>query len=290
MSAFDDLDLTADERLARDRVRALPPAAAAADADFQARLRAGFVAGTLVSSVPEAPDASAPGAATAPQAGRVLEGPWFLRPSLWAPLAAAAALVFVVSIGNRGPAWEITDTQGEGAVLVDGVAVPAARDGELARLIRRGGRLQLPEGVTLDLVAPGNVALHLVAGSDVVLTPSPDRWFGRQCEVRIESGEVYASTGRAFRGAKLAVVTPEARAEVLGTSFSVMRFASGTCVCVLEGRVRVGSMFDSTSVEVVEGQRRFCYPSQPAYTDSILEDSVHELHRVQEISGSRLGR
>jgi len=276
--AQDDLDLTPEERHARDAVRALPPAPATPDADFRARLRAGFVAGTL--------DSTSTRSAQAP-AARVLRGPWFARPAAWAPVAAAAAIAIVLAVGARGPDWEVSAVDGVGEVRIDGVA----RSGDaLTRAIRRGGRVQLDDGVTLDLVAAGEVAVHFAEGSDVQMTAAPARWFDRRAELRVEQGEVYVSTGREFGGARLAVITPEARAEVLGTSFAVMRFGTGTCVCVLEGRVRVGSMFDSTSAEVVQGQRRFCYPSQPAYTDSILDQSVHALHRVHEVSGERLRR
>lgn len=274
----DDFKLTPEERRARDAVRSLPPATRVADADFRARLRAGFVAGTLTEA--DAPSAAAP-------FPRVHRGPWIQRPALWAPLAAAAALAIVLGVGGRGPDWEVNAVEGAGVVRVDGVAVS---DDALARAIRRGGRLQLDDGVTLEVVAAGQVAVRFAAGSDVQLTPSPARWFDRHAELRVTQGEVYVSTGRDFRGARLAVITPEARAEVLGTSFAVMRFATGTCVCVLEGRVRVGSVFDSTSTELVEGQRRFCYTSQPAYTDSILEHSVHTLHHLHESSGARLAR
>lgn len=290
----DELELTADERRARDAVRALPAAAQGPGADYRARVRERFLAGTLASSVAEVPDGDAAilEATIAPEAatGRMIEGPWFARPSRWLPLAAAAALVFALGLANRGPTWRVSAATGEGTIRVEGREVPSNASWAIEQLAARGGRVQLPETVTLDLVAPGQVAVHLAAGSHVQLSGSPNRWIARRSEIRVLQGEVYVSTGRAFRGATLAVVTPEARAEVLGTSFAVMRFASGTCVCVMEGRVRVESMFDHSTADMGPGQRRFAYPAQPAYTDSILEHSVHELHRLQSVSGELLGR
>lgn len=290
----DELELTAEERRARDAVRALPDAARGPNADYRARVRERFLAGTLASTVAEVPDGDAAmlEATIAPEAatGRVIDGPWFARPSRWLPLAAAAALVFALGLANRGPAWQVTGATGQGTIRVGGREVPSDAPWAIAQLASRGGRVQLPETVTLDLVAPGHLAVHLAAGSDVQLSGSPNRWIARRSEIRIQQGEVYVSTGRAFRGATLAVVTPEARAEVLGTSFAVMRFPSGTCVCVMEGRVRVESMFDHSTADVEPGQRRFAYATEPAYTDSILENSVHELHRVLEVSGELLAR
>ena len=290
----DELELTADERRARDAVRALPATAQGPDADYRARVREHFVAGTLHSTVAEVPEADAATleATIAPEAatGRVIDGPWFARPSRWLPLAAAAALVFALGLANRGPAWQVSAATGTGTLRVEGRDVAADAPWAIAQLAGRGGRVQLPETVSLDLVAPGHLAIHLAPGSDVLLSGSPNRWIARHSEIRIQQGDVYVSTGHAFQGAKLAVVTPEARAEVLGTSFAVMRFPTGTCVCVMEGHVRVASMHDRSSAEVAPGQRRFCFPDQPAYTDSILENSVHELHQLQRVSGELLGR
>lgn len=291
--APDDLELGAAETAARDAVRTLAGPSEPASAAFRARLREGFLAGTLQSSLAESEPEDAVVAPLAPPetaARRVLIGPWPLRPAVWASLAAAAALAFVVGLANRGPAWEVTAASGEGVVRVDGQAVPAQAAEVIGRLAARGGRLQLPEGVTLDLVAPGHMAVRLAAGSDVRLSASPNRWLGRRSEILIEAGDVFVSTGPAFRGAQLAVSTAEARVEVLGTSFAVMRFEQGTCVCVMEGRVRVGSTFDHTAAEVSEGERRFCFPDQAAYSDRILDSSEHELHDVIERNGARLGR
>ncbi len=271
-------DLTPEARRAREALKALPPAKEPADADFRARLRAGFIGGTLVSTVPEPRD---------PDRSRVLR---LARPAVWVPLAAAAVLAIVIAVVAGTPAWEVIAVNGIGDVRIDGAAVSSSARADLARRLHGGAHVQLAEGVSLDLVAPGQLAMHFSAGSDVRLTAPPRRWGARRAEVRIDRGEVFVSTGAAFRGAGLAVITPEARVDVRGTQFAVMRFAHGTCVCVLEGRVQVGSMFDSTSAEVVQGQRRFCYPSQPAYTDSILESSVHELHRLQDVSGLPSGR
>lgn len=291
MSTADEIEITAAERGAQAAVRSLAAPAEAPSEAFRARLREGFVAGTLVAVVPEEPAAlPIPEAPPAEPKGRVIAGPWRLRPSVWVPLAAAAALVFALGLANRGPRWEVVATTGEGVVRIDGQSVPARATEVIGRLAARGGRVQLPDGVGLDLVAPGQMAVRLSAGSDVRLSGAPNRWIGRSARIAIEVGDVFISTGREFRGAQLAVTTPEARVDVLGTSFAVMRFGHGTCVCVMEGRVRVGAAYDGSAAEVAEGERRFCYPSAPPYSETILESSVHELHDLQHATEDRLGR
>ncbi len=287
-NAPDDLDLSSDEQFARAAVRSLPRAAEGPSAEFRAGLRERFFAGSIESTVAELPEVEAPVAGDA--RGQVLAGPWLLRPSVWVPLAAAAALAFALGLANRGPAWEVSTATGVGVIRIDGQEVPAQASAVISRLVARGGRVQLPEEVSIDLVAPGFMVVRLAAGSDVRLSGSPNRWIARNSEISIESGDVFVATGREFPGSRLVVSTDEARVDVLGTSFAVMRFGHGTCVCVMEGSVRVGSVHDRSSAEVVKGQRRFCYADQPAYTEVILESSEHELHQLIETSGAKLDR
>ena len=60
---------------------------------------------------------------------------------------------------NRGPDWVLASPGGEGVVVVNDRPVPLRHADELARLVRRGARLRLVEGSSLDLVAPGMVAV-----------------------------------------------------------------------------------------------------------------------------------
>jgi len=53
-------------------------------------------------------------------------------------------------------------------------------------------------------------------------------------------GEIRVTTGPSFPGAHLDVSTPVAAIEVSGTTFAVILEPHGTCVCVLEGTVKVG--------------------------------------------------
>jgi len=70
---------------------------------------------------------------------------------------------------------------------------------------------------------------------------------------------VRAVTGPAFHGARLAVETPEARVEVTGTTLAIICEPTGTCVCVLDGRVRVGTRGGAGMADVSAGRRRYVF-------------------------------
>src|SRR4029077_6921354 len=72
------------------------------------------------------------------------------------------------------------------------------------------------------------------------------------------SGEIRITTGPRFAGARLAVSSPRAGAEVKGTTLAVIREPGGTCVCVYDGVVRVGEK-RGPMVEVGHGHRRYVF-------------------------------
>lgn len=227
--------LTPDEARARAAVRALPRVSA--DPAFRERLKRDFVAGRI---------GERRAIAFAPAA----------RPIWWwvAAPAAAVLLAIAVPMANRGPAWEVMSAGGEGMVMVDNRPIPANHLDDLRRAIRPGTRLRTMGPVELDLAAPGTLMLQVTANSDMVLPESPPRWFGRASRVRFANGEVRITSGPRFHGARLAIDTPEARIEVTGTTLAVIREPAGTCVCVMEGSVRVGAL--TGPMERVDAGRR----------------------------------
>jgi ferric-dicitrate binding protein FerR (iron transport regulator) len=68
--------------------------------------------------------------------------------------------------------------------------------------------------------------------------------------------------------------------------------AGATCVCVMEGRVRVGEAgaAPASAVEVPAGMRRIVQPGYGAETKPILDESVHRLHRQRDLTGAMLVR
>lgn len=271
MSAPDDDELTAPERATRDALRGLvrPPLAEA----FRARLRHEFVSGRIGRRRERTP------------------APWFTRGVLLAPLAAGLVVVALLA-GNRGPDWRVVSADGDGRVVVDGVEFAPGDSVALAERVSRGGRIVVRGVLTLDLVAPGVAAVALGPGSDVLLSPAPDRWWWRGMNARLAAGEAYFSTGPVFHGATLDVRTAEASVRAVGTSFAVLCRPFGTCVCVMQGRVTVGGRDAAPGVGVVVpgGMRRIVHTDQAVETLPILDDSVHRLHRQLATAGAQLGR
>ena len=193
-----------------------------------------------------------------PRAGRVpaawLEGVrrWGLVPAL-----AAAAMV-VVALLNRGPAWHMTGASGEGIAVVDGRPIPMNHVDELAAALVPGVRVRVPAGCEIEIASRGMMVIHMVAETDATIPVPPGRWFGRRIAAEVNSGEWQITTGRRFHGAEFAISTPEAKVEVRGTTLAVIREAHGTCVCVFEGKVRVGR--DAGDMMMVEhGHRRYMF-------------------------------
>lgn len=270
MSHLHESDSAPAERAAREALGALP--SARPDAAYRQRVALAFVSGSLKSTV--------------------RERPFLARMAPWTAVAvaAAAALVAVAFALNRGPDWRVTGVRGSGTVMVDGRAI-ALEGAGLSRAVRRGAHVTLANDASLDVVAPGMLAMNLAGGSDVVLPEAPNRWWSRAAHGRVNAGNAYISTGRAFHGATLAMETPEAVAHVTGTSLAVLRDReAGTCVCVMEGRVVVSYEEGKESLSVPAGKRCVCPIEGEAEIGPILGTSEHALHRLNEASATALGR
>lgn len=255
---------------ARDAVRELPTVPA--DEGFRSRLRQDFIAGTLAPRL------------------RVVRTPW-AGAALWVPLAAAAALV-LVALGIQRPLdWQVVRLEGVGKLTIDGRAVGVTQSAEIDRLLRHGGHLVLPDDAGLDLVAPGQLAVSLHGGTDIVVPSGAGGLGPRHMRAQVLMGNAYFETGPRFHGSSLDVETPEATAHVVGTSFAVLRQPHGTCVCVMEGRVRVTHRLQPRDVvDVPAGLRRMCYDDSESETGPILQSSVHALHALRGESSRLLGR
>ena len=204
----------------------------AANREFRDQLRSRFVHDAIPAQVRSVPRTS--------------------RSARWGTAAiaasgAAAALAFAWLL-NTGPAWRVTGSSGSGMVQIDGRPTPLEATAEIARRLHSGADVLLPADAQLDFELPGIAVIQLVGGSHARLPGSPGRWFARSMVASLDAGEIRVSTSPAFRGTRLEVVTPEARAIVTGTTLAVLRQADASCVCVLEGRV---SMIDHASAATV---------------------------------------
>ncbi len=248
--------LGADETRAREAVRGLDrPVPGAA---FRARLRAEFVAGSIRPTRP-----------------RVV--PWHSRPAtLWGSAALAAAAAFlVVTALNRPPSWSVASVTGEGLVVVDGVPVPTAHAADLARRLRPGALVHTPAGVEIEIESRGVMAVQFSPATQASVPNVPGRWFDRAAAAEIRSGELRVATGAGFRGARFDLRTPEARIEVAGTTFAVICEPAGTCLCVMEGVVKMGARAGGPMHEVTPGRRRFMFADGREDEAAAMRETEH---------------
>lgn len=257
--------LDADARLAKEALDALPRGAGAPRPDpaYRARVKASFARG-----------------------GR--------RGAGWWPMAAAAAailLVVLTGLLNQGPSWRITGMRGAGSVRLDGKPISVADASALGTRVPAGVRVEVTDGAELDLRADGILALQCTAGTDLILPPPPPRWFARRSALHIQEGAIRVSTGPAFKGAKLAVTTPDAALAVTGTTFAVILEPTGTCVCVFEGMVRVGPR-TGPGAPITSGKRRYVFRDGRPMEDATMRETEHaklgEFRDAQRVAmGSR---
>jgi ferric-dicitrate binding protein FerR (iron transport regulator) len=235
-------------REALDRMPAAPP-----DPDFRATLRAEVATGRFRERGTGRPLEDALRRRAGPRG--VLGSP-AVR---WAGVPLAfAALLMMVSALNRAPDWSVSAASGLGIAVVDGQPIPMNHTAELARALQAGARVRVPEGSEIELMGPGQMLIQLTSGTDFVVPPTPGRWWRRSVSAEVRAGELRITTGPHFHGARLTLTTPAARVEVTGTTLAVICDPEGTCVCVLEGRVRVGPL-DGALADVEGGHLRFIY-------------------------------
>lgn len=266
--------LGAAERRAREAVRVLPPADV--DPDFRARLGDEFTSGAL---------------ARATRRGGLLRLPWHDREmTRWAVAAAAAALLVAGAMWlNRGPSWKIVSAHGSGVASLDGRGVMMTDPSELEAMLHAGTRVALPADADLALMGGRRMMLVIEPGSDVTLPGIPGRWFGRRVEGRVENGVLRVTTGPEFRGAALSLRTPDARVQVTGTTFTVIAEPAGTCVCVLEGLVKVGPP-GAAMADVPAGMRGYVHANgAPMERDSMRSDERLMLGRLREQRDRQMG-
>ena len=208
-----------------------------ADAAFRTRLREDFTSGRIAGAPAGVADQARP-----PDRRRS----WLPVPA-WRAVAlagAAAALILVAGLLNQGERWTVMPgddgTVAPGVVDIDGVTVRTTDIVTLAAQIKPGAEIRMLEGGPLRLMSGDAVALELPQGVEFTLPPPPPRWVERVSELHSRMGELRITTGPSFRGSRLSVHTAEAVVELTGTTVAVIRDEHGTCVCVLDGRVRMG--------------------------------------------------
>jgi ferric-dicitrate binding protein FerR (iron transport regulator) len=249
---------TPEELAVQERVRALP--SALPDDEFRIRLRDEFISGTI----PERRSARRRDR-TLPFAG------------VGITLAAAAALVGIFFMINRGPAWQFVAVSGDGRVHIGEREFPASEATRILPDVLRSGAFIRLEGETqLDLLSPGILAIQMAPGSNLTIPAPPGRWLARSTTGRVDEGEVRFVTGPRFAGAHLTIEAPSARIHATGTTFAVISAPDSTCVCVLEGEVRMEGV-DGSSEIVEAGMRRTIF----ARRDEVLDEEIFPMERMK---------
>ena len=170
---------------------------------------------------------------------------------------------FRVPGGPTDP-WTVVAIRGAegGSIRIDGQDRPLAGLHGDGVTLRAGAHIELPESTAIELRWNGVLAIESAPGAGFSL-PRTVRDGGEGMEIlgRIEHGEVRYLTGPAFRGSRLSIESHEARVEVVGTTFSVIRDSSWTCVCVEQGIVRLSPLDGKGGWEVPAGRRRQVFDS-----------------------------
>jgi hypothetical protein len=149
-------------------------------------------------------------------------------------------------------------------------------------MIRAGAELAMPADGDLTLRAGNQMLLSIDPGSVVTLPGTAGRWYGRRLSGRVDAGVMRVSTGVSFQGASLALRTPEAQVHVTGTTFAVICEPAGTCVCVLEGVVRVGPL-GAEMAEIPGGMRGYVYANgAPMVEATMRPDEAIKLGELRQ--------
>lgn len=189
---------------------------------------------------------------------------------VWAALLAAAAVVvaMLAYMKPRDSRWKVVDGPPAGIdarsggagetptdlVYVDGVAMRGQDHERLekslvdAHEIRSDGRLRLRFADWY--------LLELAPHTRLALTPVEQRSRPEPLAFQVEEGALRVCTGPAFRGEEMHVTTEDASLRVAGTIFAVDVFKDGTCICCLQGTLKV-TVPKTPAVESVDGEHMF---------------------------------
>ncbi len=174
----------------------------------------------------------------------------------WPPLAAAAllavALAALTARPGAAPVWRVLDVSGARVITIDGAGRPAGGTGGL--LLASGSRVTGSSEGDLTVGIPGGLSLVLGPGAEVRLGVKRGVFRPPVLTAEVLAGTAWGTTGDRFPPGGLDIVTAEADAHVSGTTFAIMCEPTNTCVCVLEGKVRV--IVPSGGIETVPAERR----------------------------------
>ncbi|MFT7698499.1 MAG: ferric-dicitrate binding protein FerR (iron transport regulator), partial [Candidatus Krumholzibacteriia bacterium] len=128
--------------------------------------------------------------------------------------------------------------------VVNGAGISSADQVLNGRTLAVGDRLTAGDLSTgpeseLEVQLGSGLRFRLLAGTSLTLPKAPGRWFNRNRQLPLTSGEIYGTSGSQKLGFDLVFNTQELEARLTGTTFAVFRTDSTSCVCLWEGGIAV---------------------------------------------------
>jgi len=176
---------------------------------------------------------------------------------IWAPTAlglagaaAAALLWFQHPIHPRGATADAFPERFATLARLTGTVTFGGRALAPSAAIPVGSTLALTAGSEADLAMDRGTVVHLAGPAHVALAGT-----AAAVTLRLDDGALSAAVAHRLAGETFAVVTPDARVDVRGTRFTVVKGREGSTVRVDEGRV---------FVQFVDGHSRFVSAGESA--------------------------
>lgn len=165
---------------------------------------------------------------------------------------AAAIMILLIFGSTPSERWTLTDVIGADSVEFGGaIASPGVTLSQ--------GTITTSDSSEVEVQLGDDLRFRMLASSKVVLSDPPGRWFGRSAVVHLEAGEIYGTTGGTHPDFALQLETPEAYAEVHGTTFAVFRTEDATCFCLWAGALEVTPKDTEESLDLPVEMRVYVY-------------------------------
>ena len=146
---------------------------------------------------------------------------------------AASVLLMLFGYGAQAPhRWQLTNVADPDNDL-------RGRTDRYVGSFLTAGVLETPEHGDFELTLGAALRLRMAPCSGIVLPQAPRRWNPDVVTIAVNHGELFGSTGGHSLPSEVLLVTDELTARITGTTFAVFRIPEASCVCLLEGNIRI---------------------------------------------------
>ncbi len=199
-----------------------------------------------------------------------------VRGSVWTAVAAAAAVVALLIYGAMPNGhWIVTQAEPASAISIVG------HTPELGQTFA-GGSVQTAADCEFELTLDGIMRMRFRPDTQAEVPSTPARWFNRDRELLVEAGEVFGTTDGPL-GFSFRLRTPEATADLVGTTFAVIRNAEATCFCLYEGSIEFTPLATGQAATLPVGKRVTIYrDGRPALIEPIDGGEQMKLQMIQD--------